>query len=288
MMKNRSHPFSRLRTSALICALAMPALAQAQPDPSNARQAEEQYNIGKRAEDVGNLRLAAIHYKKAYDLYPTPALLYTLAHVHRNLGDQEIALDYYKRYVEADPNGPRVNPAKKYIAKLEAAIKQKQMIKLPDEGDEGDPVEPGGGGDPQAVAPDAKADPSPGDDPKRPVDRGGPDHTLRWAGVMAGAVGAAGLITGILYGLRAQRLSDDINNPGPTWDDSELDAFQEGEDAERNQIIFTIGGAALIAAGVTLVIIDATGGDSGGEPGKAVATPTVGRDTVGFSVSGRF
>lgn len=293
-MKNRFAPCLASSLLALALALAAPAANAQEPGPqSNAKKAEAQYNIAKRAEDLGNLRLASIHYKKAYDLYPTPALLYTLAHVHRLLGDQKIALDYYERYAVADPNGPRIAAAKKYIKILKEALEQK--IPLPPEDDDDDGGGTRGGND-GSEAPPVKTDPDAGSSgggggdpsapPTGPADTPSRGHTLRWVGVGIGAVGAAGLITGTLFGLKAQSLADDINNPGTMWDQEELDAFQEGEDAERNQIIFTIGGAALVATGITLVIIDAMGGDSG--DGATVATPTVGRDSLGLAVSGRF
>lgn len=277
---NRSFQIS-VATSLLVLCLAAPVAAQQKP---NAAEAEQEYNVGKRAEELGNLRLAAIHYKRAYDLYPTPTLLYTLAHTHRLLGDREIALDYYKRYVAADPGGPRVNAANKYIKILSEAIGVDDAVEPPDD-DGGDGGGDDGGGDPGSDKNPSDGAPAPGLDPG-PRDPGAPGHTLRWVGVGVGVVGLAGLATGIAFGVKAQSLADEVNNPGMSWEQEELDKFAEGEDAERNQIIFTAAGGALLVTGVVLVVIDSLDGDGGGD--VAAVAPVLGPERVGLAVSGRF
>ncbi len=61
----------------------------------------------------------------AYELAPVPQGLYHLGLAYEGLKDRTSALDAYKRYVEAEPDGVEADEARKRIAKLTKELKKK-------------------------------------------------------------------------------------------------------------------------------------------------------------------
>src|SRR5438477_5354905 len=49
---------------------------------------------------------AILEFKKSYDLDPKPLTLYKIASAYYAKGDYKGAIDYYQKYLTADPDGP--------------------------------------------------------------------------------------------------------------------------------------------------------------------------------------
>lgn len=271
---------------ALALALAAPA-ARAQPKDA-AKKAEAHFKKGRAAHEAGDLEVAAAEYEAAYELYPDPELLYNLGQVNRLMGKSATAIDYYERYIAADPDGRAVERAHRYIAILEKKLEEEK-------GEKGEKVDEGGErrGDAKASPPAGATRPPRGDDPPPaapgPRDEGGGLGTRRWAAVGLAVAGLAGLGVGVAYGVKARRLSDEVSDGdsiGSGWDQSELDKFDQGESAERRQIVATVAGGALLAAGAVLWFVGSS--DDGGEEPRAAAAPMLGPNNVGLAISGSF
>jgi tetratricopeptide (TPR) repeat protein len=90
-----------LGTVLVLAAIAQPAHAEDAKAAARAhfKRAEAAFNLGK-FEDA----LAA--YQAAYETKPLPGFLFNIAQCHRNLGNHERALFFYRRYLALDPQSP--------------------------------------------------------------------------------------------------------------------------------------------------------------------------------------
>jgi tetratricopeptide (TPR) repeat protein len=106
MPRRRSDVLRRSRVRELACAVAMNAAlsrkAVAEPD---ARNAYERALIEVQAGKLGDARKS---FEEAYRLSPHYIVLYNLGRVSFDLGDLEVARDYFERYLEQ--GGSRIAP----------------------------------------------------------------------------------------------------------------------------------------------------------------------------------
>jgi tetratricopeptide (TPR) repeat protein len=82
-----------------LAAIAQPAHAEGDPKAAaraHFKRAEAAFNLGKFEE-----ALAA--YQAAYETKPLPGFLFNIAQCHRNMGNHERALFFYRRYLALDP-----------------------------------------------------------------------------------------------------------------------------------------------------------------------------------------
>src|SRR6185436_7304790 len=89
-------------------------VALAQP-ASPEKQADEYFNRGNTAYNLGRFDEAVQHFTKAYELWSQPEFLYNIAQAHRLAGHCKQALHFYKRFralKEAD-NGSHLAPQKR-------------------------------------------------------------------------------------------------------------------------------------------------------------------------------
>jgi hypothetical protein len=69
---------------------------------------------------------AVEEFEAAYALMPLPALLYNIAFSYDNQrGGAEQALDYYNRYLSADPDGKMADVARRRVAKIVRALRRR-------------------------------------------------------------------------------------------------------------------------------------------------------------------
>jgi hypothetical protein len=104
----------------ILCALwATPALGA---NPAPARSAEALSKKGKELFNEGRYAEAIAEYEAAYRQVPAPKYLYNVARAYHRQGNKEKALDYYRRYLTDDPNGPGAGEAREYIADIEREL----------------------------------------------------------------------------------------------------------------------------------------------------------------------
>lgn len=253
-----------------MCA-ASPALAQQSPGAGAAdrrRRASEHVQKGDAFKESGDYRAAAREYQTAYALVPHPVLFFNLAQVFRLDGDKARAVDYYERYVAADPNGRAADQARAFADRLRRELD----------------LEEGAAAD--RSRPDATARPK-----KRTGAPRSPPHAgrgLRIAGMIAAGAGLVAVGLGVKFGIDAGQASDDINShSGGAWTEELLARQADGERAERNMLILTAAGAAAIAAGGALYWFGHRAGRDAAE--RAVALGPMAADGgMGLALSGRF
>lgn len=94
--------YSTVLLTALVCS--SPIVAHAQDEDEEAtRVAKEHYKAGLEAYKAGKYDVAIKELKKAYLLKRIPALLLNIGATYRKMGDLDLALHFYKKYLDEAP-----------------------------------------------------------------------------------------------------------------------------------------------------------------------------------------
>lgn len=107
-----------------------PSAPAAQPAPPPApgnsdaemAQAKQHFETGKNAYNAGDYVTAIREFKAAEALRPSPILAYNIGLANEKLGKRRVAVKYYKRYLEQNPNAPNHAEVEQKVATLEQEI----------------------------------------------------------------------------------------------------------------------------------------------------------------------
>ena len=254
-----------------------PVVTHAAPSDDAFERAEVLRKQAIEAYSAGDLETTLEKFKAAYDVDPSPAFLFNIGRVYEEMGELELALEYYETFAR--------QPRLRLEEREQAAERIEVLRKLVGPG-QGDP--PASEDAPAVEENEPATTPSDGDAP--PV---GESRPLIIAGASLLGVGAAlALGGGLGLGFAARDRSDRIdaitpgNNPdGLTLSEVEdLDA--QGRTLERWQIATAaVGGAIAVTGGVLLGV-----GLSRRSKAKATARvqPVLGRGLAGVSIHARF
>jgi len=99
---------------------AMVAKVWAQPSPPP--EARQHSDACIKAYDLAEYQRAINECKAAYELYPAPLLLYSIAQANRKLGQAATALEFYKKYIAKAPNGSQRPQAENQIILLKPIV----------------------------------------------------------------------------------------------------------------------------------------------------------------------
>jgi tetratricopeptide (TPR) repeat protein len=102
----------------------LPITAQSQDDLSEAQQQQlvKLIESGKTAYDRGEFEQSLGEFRKAYDLYQHPDIIYRIALCHERLGEDREAVRYYRQFLAAAPNAPDRLKIEKTIEVIEKRI----------------------------------------------------------------------------------------------------------------------------------------------------------------------
>src|SRR6516164_8453745 len=114
--------FPTVALIALLCGAPAPAHAQ-DDDAEVTRMAKEHYKAGLDAYKTGKYDVAIKELKKAYLLKRLPALLLNIGATYRKMGDLDLALHFYKKYLDEAP------PEARDRADVEATVKELEQEK---------------------------------------------------------------------------------------------------------------------------------------------------------------
>src|SRR5215470_17009710 len=113
----------------LVLALASRTAVADDRKGTDLERARAHFKRGEAFYDAGNYEHAISEYQAAYALVLRPSLLFNLgqafrrkAEVSHSADDKRQAVDYYRQYLDADPNGKGAPDARGYIAALEKEI----------------------------------------------------------------------------------------------------------------------------------------------------------------------
>ena len=100
---------------------AAPSAAPANDDATMA-QAKQHFETGRNAYNAGDYVTAIHEFKQAEQLRPSPILDYNIGLANEKLGKRRVAVKYYKRYHEEQPNAANKAEVEGKVSALEAAI----------------------------------------------------------------------------------------------------------------------------------------------------------------------
>jgi tetratricopeptide (TPR) repeat protein len=106
----------------IVAALALASPAGAAPSARTKREAKRRFDKAETEYKLGRFSEALSLYQQAYELLPEPAFLFNMGQCHRNLGDLERAL-YFFRGFSGETDDPR---ARARVERLIEEIEAKQ------------------------------------------------------------------------------------------------------------------------------------------------------------------
>jgi tetratricopeptide (TPR) repeat protein len=232
----------------LVFLLLFGRVAGAQQSPAE-RESLRHYLRGKAHADAGRHDEAIVAYEEAHAAAPLAGHLFNLGALHRLRNapdDRRRALDYYRRFLEAEPRGRHADEARMHVAALSVVIDR--------------PPEPEPEPEPAAVPPSAPAPPTPPRPPPAAASlidpapgRDGSRRALRTAGVGTAAAGVVLLGAGAYFATRASAASKELGAPGlDAWDQ---DVYERATGARRNARLCLGAGAAVVVGGAILYFV---------------------------------
>src|SRR5262245_24605653 len=124
-------PISRTsRSFSIVIALAAAALVALAPAPARAekRNAKVYFDKGASEYNLGHFEAAIAAFEKAYDISPAPILLFNIGQCHRQSGNKDRAVFFYRRYLEQAPDAANRAEVEGRIADLEKSMKEEREI----------------------------------------------------------------------------------------------------------------------------------------------------------------
>jgi tetratricopeptide (TPR) repeat protein len=107
---------------AVLCLLALAWPAHA----DNKTIARERYRTATQHYDLGEYREALVDFKEAYRNYEEPSFLFNIGQCHRQLGEKELALRFFRTYLGKVPNAVNREEVRDMMTKLEASLQQER------------------------------------------------------------------------------------------------------------------------------------------------------------------
>ncbi len=101
---------------------AAPAPAAPAGDDATMAQAKQHFETGRNAYNAGDYVTAIHEFKQAEQLRPSPILDYNIGLANEKLGKRRVAVKYYRRYLEEQPNASNRGEVEQKVTALEAAI----------------------------------------------------------------------------------------------------------------------------------------------------------------------
>jgi tetratricopeptide (TPR) repeat protein len=228
-----THSLSSLRLGLSLAALALAGSAAGGTPLEEAKSltssAEIQYKLAHFQE-------AADAYTKAYELYPTPDLLFDIGQCQRMLKNHERAVFFFEGYLRDKPGAANRAVVEQLIADSKAEL-QKEAAAAP-------PPKPAGEPPPPAA-------PSP--PPPPPPPRG--SSTVAITGLALAGLGLGAVGTGIYFGLKASSDASDISNLSSrhgAWNAQYQSEYDSGNRAATIATVLFIAGGVTAGAGAAL------------------------------------
>jgi tetratricopeptide (TPR) repeat protein len=182
-------------------------------------------------------------FKAAYELAPSPGLLFNMAQAYRLKGDCDNAASMYRNYLTSQPDRPHRELAESHLENVEKCMSRRAKLQ-PLLGGRGDELAASGGAT-TTTGTVALDSPSP------------PGRTLKRTGVAVGIGGLALVGVGIYYAAQAADYGSQVEQmyaDGEKWKDIEpIDA--KGRRASKLATWFAIGGGAVALTGGALYLV---------------------------------
>lgn len=254
-----------------------PALAQPTPTPAQKTQIQDLVKQAIAKSQAGDHATAIELYQKAYAIAPLPTLLSNIGAEYQLATKPVEALKFFCMYLEKDPAGPLATYATGQAKLLQSqltgtAVDDAGVCKAPKQAPPPPPKDTSGTKDLGTAKVEAK-DPGKG---------------MKTAGMVMGGIGVVSVGLGIVFGIQAKKISDDISSHTDMtvpWR-KDIIAYQDrGQRDEYLQIgCLALGGALVI--GGAIVYLKGRSKSSSAE--STTIQPSVGPGGGGMVLSGSF
>jgi tetratricopeptide (TPR) repeat protein len=235
---------------------------------------------------VGHFESALDLYSKAYELVPTPALLFDVGQCHRMLKNYERAIFFFQEYLR-EKAGASNRPVVEQL--LDDSKRQLQEQRSAEAASKASTEAERHAAEPQPPPPPEVPAPSPASVPQAVETTPRADHPgIRVAGLATTGVGLVLVGAATYFGLRASSLSNEISQVSSghgTWSPQDQSDYDAGKsDARWATILYVAGGVTLAAGGVLTYL----GWPRKGGEGHVTATVVPAPSGASVTVVGRF
>jgi tetratricopeptide (TPR) repeat protein len=86
--------------------LALPSLADAAPSERQKKKAKQHAKNATQLFEAKSYELALVEFKKAYELFPVPGLLFNMGQCNLFLGDHQKAIEQFESFLTLKPDTP--------------------------------------------------------------------------------------------------------------------------------------------------------------------------------------
>jgi tetratricopeptide (TPR) repeat protein len=112
---------------------ALPSPASLAAPAAAVREAKQHFRRGATEYNLGHFQEAIAEFEKAYQLDPSPILLFNIGQAHRKLGNGSQAIFFFRRYLNEDPETKDRPKVEQWIHELEEAA-ARQPAPTPERG----------------------------------------------------------------------------------------------------------------------------------------------------------
>lgn len=266
MTMNRGLPLLFVLVAATSASAQAPAPAPSKPDVS-ALEAS-----GSKHYALAEYDAAIADFKEAFRISDEPGFLFNIAQAYRMKNECRDSATFYKNYLrratEAANGVEPANAAKVrgFIADMDACA-AKQPAPPPTTAPPTTPPTT------TATTTTAQAHPEHAvDEPETPPPAVNDRAWMKWTGLAGIGVGLIGGGLAVKFALDGKSANDDLTTKCATsCTSAEALAIQsDGKAANRNAVIFSIGGGALLVGGVALLVLSRGGSQPASEPSASL------------------
>jgi hypothetical protein len=262
---NRFVLASAVAASLACAALAPDARAAGDETTETVEQlAERAYSLQAAGKDAEAITI----YLKVYDLSKDGILLLNVARIYdTKLHEPALAAEFYRRYLLApDADADRVKKVTDRLAVLKREAEEERTRMVAPAAPTAAPQPP-----PVSAAAPSASQPAPSSEPAD-LSRGAP---MRTAGVVVGAVGAAGVVATFILGYVAKTKNDDANavcNGRVCQSQDGVNLTNTAESWATASTISLVSGLVLLASGVTIYALAPRGAGARSSPSSQGAS----------------
>jgi len=233
-----------------LVALSSPSLALADKE-----QARVHYHEGQKLYNLGKFQEASVEFEKAYDVHPDAVFLFNLGQCHRQIGNTDRALFFFRGFLRNKPETPNRAEVEKMIEDLEQARRGGAPAPTPVPAEAAPrpaPVAPPAPAIEAAPTAPAPEQPASADAPAQTdaavevtAPSKAPSNWQKWASLGTVGAGVVGLGLGVMFGLAAKGAEDDVGS-AEVFNQGDYD---DGKSKAKKATLFLGVGSVLVVGG---------------------------------------
>jgi tetratricopeptide (TPR) repeat protein len=229
-----------MRTLVVAILVCLAGSAAATPTDKQLAEAKQHFQSGTALQKAGHYDEAIAEYHRVYELVAYPEMLFNIGQCQRLKGDKRAAVQGYRQYLAAAPEGPGASDAQAFIVSLSREIEDEDAATREHLRAEAAAARARAAEEATRRQQAEKA----AADARRPI--GHPGRTLRLAGLITAGAGVVLTGVGLGYAWRSHTLSE--RQSQTPFDPGLVD---QGRAANRDAwLLGAVGGAAILGGGL--------------------------------------